>query len=69
MLILPFKETNHAYLLKISVKHNKSWNAVLYLPIGTTHEYLLEISVKHNKSWNVLLYINCIYARSSPQII
>ena len=50
MLILPFKETNHAYLLKISVKHNKSWNAVLYLPIGTTHEYLLEISVKHNKS-------------------
>ena len=37
---------------------------------GTTHAYLLKISTTHNKNLTPLLYllINCISARSAPQI-
>ena len=39
--------------------------------IGITHAYLLKISITHNKKWISLLHllINCISARSAPQIL
>ena len=38
---------------------------------GKTHAYLLEISIKYNKNLNPLLnlFINCISARSAPQVL
>ena len=38
---------------------------------GTTHAYLLELSITHNKKQIPLLnlLINCISARSAPQLL
>ena len=38
---------------------------------GTTQAYLLKISITHNKNLNPLLdlLINCISAKSAPQIL
>ena len=37
----------------------------------TTQAYLLKISIRHNKNLNALLnfFINCISAKSAPQIL